>query len=78
MNFGYLTRNNGGAAQEAQDVSKSIKHLQKFAGLEETGVLNEETIKLIKTPRCGDKDPQDYDRRKRRYVLEGSKWKKKV
>jgi hypothetical protein len=42
-----------------------------------TGKFDEETVKKMKAPRCGDKDPI-LEKRRRRYELEGSKWKKKV
>ena len=61
-------------------ISVSIKRLQRFAGLNETGVLDNETATLINTPRCGMPDfgPKDNAKRKRRWVQQGSKWKKEV
>lgn len=61
-------------------VSKAIKKFQKFAGLNQTGIIDEETRKMMKTPRCGHPDKLSDDlenkNRKRRYSLQGSKWPK--
>ncbi|CAF0724652.1 unnamed protein product [Brachionus calyciflorus] len=58
----------------------AIKRFQKFAGLNQTGILDEETLKMMKTPRCGhpDKlaDDNENKSRKKRYALQGSKWPK--
>ena len=76
-----------------------MKQVQKFGGLNETGVLDAETIELMNTPRCGvpdlikgyenlidiDDDLEDeeesdgyYPSRKKRYALQGSRWKKRT
>ena len=34
---------------------------QAFAGLKQTGQLNRETMKMVKTSRCGNKDVIDED-----------------
>lgn len=61
-------------------VSMAIKKFQKFAGLNQTGIIDEETRKMMKTPRCGHPDKLSDDlenkNRKRRYALQGSKWPK--
>ena len=65
--------------------------VQDFAGLDVTGELDDETVELMNTPRCGVKDQEfgteerdDNDvgggrgrgrRRGKRYVHQGSKWK---
>lgn len=56
--FGYLpTPDPRKALLLTEDgVSKALKRLQKFGGINETGVLDDDTIELIKTPRCGMKD----------------------
>ena len=54
--------------------------MKVFAGLEPTGVLDNQTIELMNTPRCGVKDnvgPSDDAKRKKRYALQGSRWKVK-
>ena len=74
--------------------------MQKFGGLNETGILDTETVELMKSPRCGvpdnienyenlidigdDDDEKEEDKdgyypsRKKRYALQGSRWKKKT
>ena len=55
IKYGYLS------IEHPQSITNSninsningLKNLQKEAGLEETGFLNDETTKLFKTPRCG-------------------------
>ena len=56
--FGYLpTPDPRKALLLTEDgVSKALKRLQKFGGINETGILDGETIELIQTPRCGMKD----------------------
>ena len=69
-----------------------------FSGINETGIIDEETLRLINTPRCGVPDVIDgfenlilegdeedseesegyYPSRKRRYALQGSRWKKRM
>ena len=62
------------------DLVQSICSLQRFAGINETCKLDQATISLMGTPRCGmpDKSPADKARRKRRYTLHGTYWRKKV
>ena len=38
------------------DISPAVKKFQHFLGLDETGKLDEETLRWMKTPRCGVKD----------------------
>ena len=69
-----------------------------FTGINETGTIDEETLKLINSPRCGVPDIIDgfenlilddeeeeleesegyYPSRRKRYALQGSRWKKRV
>eukprot|EP00111_Clytia_hemisphaerica_P023902 TCONS_00070408-protein len=49
-------------------------------GIPASGILDEATVELMKTPRCGVKDVTGRlsgVKRKRRYTLQGSKWMKK-
>lgn len=61
--FGYLpTPDPRKALLLTEDgVSKALKKLQKFGGVNQTGILDDDTIELIKTPRCGMKDVLDDD-----------------
>lgn len=53
---------------------------QSFAGLNATGELDEETMELMSSPRCGVKDKVGFgsDTRSKRYALQGSRWKVKA
>jgi len=56
--FGYLpTVDHRKALLLTEDgVSKALKRLQKFGGINQTGIVDDDTVELIKTPRCGNKD----------------------
>lgn len=58
-------------------VIEGIKNIQKFGGLESTGVLNEETIKLMSMPRCGVKDVMNSKERQKRYIIGSKNWDKR-
>ena len=53
--YGYLPKSESGKSflLTPDGLSGALKQMQKFGGLEETGVLDEATLELIKTPRCG-------------------------
>ena len=55
---------------------------QAFAGLDQTGELNSETVELMETPRCGVTDivgpGATAKRRKKRYALQGSRWRTRL
>lgn len=49
--------------------------------MDETGVMNEETKKLMEIPRCGVPDvfgPEENAKRKRRFNAQGSAWRNRV
>ncbi|XP_071797351.1 collagenase 3-like [Asterias amurensis] len=75
----------------AKSVEKAIKQLQKFAGISESGEIDEATLELIAKPRCGVNDPvivndtagtnasiNGTEIRRRRYVIAGQpyQWNK--
>ncbi|XP_073345072.1 matrix metalloproteinase-17 [Pagrus major] len=67
--------------QTKDGIEKAIRVMQRFGGVQETGVLDSETIKLMSTPRCSLPDivgSEDMLRRRRRkrYALSGLKWHK--
>ncbi|KAL5286123.1 Mmp1 family protein [Megaselia abdita] len=81
--FGYLPPSaknpaNGGLL-DASTWTKAIEDFQNFAGLNVTGDLDDETLKLMSLPRCGVKDKVGFgsDNRSKRYALQGSRWKVK-
>ena len=79
MRYGYMDSVGGGSGKTANLIShedlmrNSIAEFQRFAGLEQTGVMNEETEKMMDMPRCGVKDIVGHGARarKKRYTLQG-------
>lgn len=54
LKFGYIQpKKENKEISEYFDTKQGIKNLQKDAGLQETGFLDENTIKLFEKPRCG-------------------------
>ncbi|XP_064105369.1 matrix metalloproteinase-20-like [Macrobrachium nipponense] len=78
--FGYMdpasTNPNSGALLSVESVQKSIMEFQAFAGLNQTGQLDDATIQMMNKPQCGVKDEVGYgsEARKKRYALEEKKW----
>ncbi|KAM6155659.1 matrix metalloproteinase-25 [Rhynchocyon petersi] len=83
--YGYLPQPDPAQAQ-LQSLSKlrnAIKVMQRFAGLPETGLMDAETIATMHKPRCSLPDVMGVAglvrrRRRRRYALSGSVWKKRT
>ena len=82
--FGYLEApanlNEGLQAEflySENSLIEGVKNIQKFGGLEQTGIVDEKTIKLMSSPRCGVKDIENYRERRKRYVIGGKNWKKR-
>lgn len=82
MQYGYLEPKNPrlGEVRTKEDLVRGIELLQEFAGLNVTGKIDAATVKLIKTPRCNMPDfgPSDSMRRRKRFALHHSQWKKLV
>lgn len=80
--YGYLEPKDPrlGQSRTIKELVRGIKQLQEFAGLKVTGKIDEETVKLIKSPRCSMPDfgPSDKMKRRKRYALHHSEWKKLV
>ena len=64
----YLAREDG--------VAEAVTRMQRFGGVAETGEVDAETAELLRTPRCG--LPDHAAARRRRYALQGSRWRKRV
>lgn len=58
-------------------VVDGIRNIQRFGGLETTGVLDENTIKLLSAPRCGVKDVTNAGERRKRYIIGSKNWGKR-
>ncbi|XP_013776805.2 matrix metalloproteinase-15-like [Limulus polyphemus] len=73
--FGY-TDEESSKSSSMMDYNSVVKDFQKFAGLPETGILDNDTVNMMIMPRCGisDRDGPSNSGRKKRYSLEGSKW----
>ena len=59
----------------------SIKSMQRFGNIPQTGLLDKATIELMNRKRCGVPDiiaPDDslVVHRSKRYIIQGSKWSK--
>ena len=79
VKYGYMDGQREGAKSSPllsrDGLSDYIKEFQAFAGLEQTGELDQDTVELMKTPRCGVKDivGKGATARKKRYALQGEK-----
>lgn len=58
-------------------IIEGIKNIQKFGALNQTGILNDETFKLIKSPRCGVADINNKKSRSKRYIIGSERWRKR-
>jgi len=84
MKFGYMEHGDGETAAftSPEDIKTQMKvaitNFQTFAGLKPTGRMDKQTKILMNTPRCGMKDIVGHGSyaRKKRYVLQGSRWSK--
>ena len=79
--FGYIDSTAQSADLKAEALYKEdfiidgIKSIQKYGALQQTGILDENTIKLLSAPRCGVKDV-NYSRSKR-YIIGSKSWQKR-
>ncbi|KAL1461011.1 hypothetical protein WDU94_012944 [Cyamophila willieti] len=89
QNFGYLElvmNNSGDSGSETSSLSPAelthhqdglkriIREIQHYGGLEENGVLDESTLKLMSSQRCGCPDVLPKNQRFKRYVLAAGNW----
>lgn len=83
--YGYAPVSNSGGSDaqvaDLQDEDAAFKNflmqVQYMGGLNQTGELDEPTIQLMNTPRCAVLDNVGLTpaKRRKRYVIEGSKWR---
>uniref|UniRef100_A0A9J8DF22 Matrix metalloproteinase-17 n=3 Tax=Cyprinus carpio TaxID=7962 RepID=A0A9J8DF22_CYPCA len=80
--FGYLPPPDpvNGQLQTKEALTRAIKAMQRFGGLKETGVLDQATLGLMKTPRCSLPDMSELDMsagRRKRALAPQNKWNKR-
>ncbi|XP_013774418.1 matrix metalloproteinase-2-like [Limulus polyphemus] len=78
--FGYLPQTDL-ASRELRNETQlrdAIRQMQRFAGIKETGELDEGTIALMKRRRCGMPDLIGSSERIKRYAIQGQKWSKNL
>ena len=56
--FGYLAAGdtNSEALHTEESITAAVRQMQVFGGLQPSGVLDKATLKLLSSPRCGNKD----------------------
>uniref|UniRef100_T1J720 Peptidase metallopeptidase domain-containing protein n=1 Tax=Strigamia maritima TaxID=126957 RepID=T1J720_STRMM len=74
--YGYLppTDLNAGNLRTEEQLKDAIRAMQRYAGISETGVVDERTINIMSRRRCGVPDVVGTSDRVRRYALQGGKW----
>ncbi|XP_030074274.1 matrix metalloproteinase-17 [Microcaecilia unicolor] len=80
IKFGYLPPPDPvtGQLQTQEKLTRAIKAMQRFGGLEATGVLDKATLELMKTPRCSLPDLSESDTTRRRRSAQAlTKWNKR-
>ncbi|KAK7869885.1 hypothetical protein R5R35_006688 [Gryllus longicercus] len=79
--YGYVPPGRSGSAgaiYSEDNLRSAVREFQAFAGLNLTGELDNETVSLMQTPRCGVKDVVGQGGgRSKRYALQGSRWRTK-
>ena len=65
--FGYLRDKSSDQMASLVSIDSAVRDFQAFAGLEQTGKLDKETMVMMRTPRCGVKDVFQEDRDTPRY-----------
>ncbi|XP_045475029.1 matrix metalloproteinase-17-like isoform X2 [Harmonia axyridis] len=75
--YGYLKadKENSAALYTEDGLSEAIKTVQRFGALKETGRLDNATLKLMSSPRCGNPDVL-HGKRSKRFVLANG-WNKR-
>ncbi|XP_069840842.1 matrix metalloproteinase-25 [Dendropsophus ebraccatus] len=81
--YGYLPPPDPYSArqQTLDGLREAVRTMQRFAGLRESGILDEDTIAMMNKPRCSLPDiilaPGYQGQRRKRYAPSGSVWQKR-
>ena len=59
--YGYLQAASSTKTAALQSIDSAVRSFQAFAGLRQTGQLDEETVEMMEKPRCGVKDVLEED-----------------
>ncbi|KRT82321.1 Peptidase [Oryctes borbonicus] len=72
--YGYMP------SHDESKFRESMMKFQEFMGLPMTGKMNAASETVMKMRRCGmpDMDPAQHQRRRKRYALQGSRWRTKA
>ncbi|KAL2077968.1 hypothetical protein ACEWY4_025653 [Coilia grayii] len=83
--YGYLPPPDPrvGKLQTKEGIENAIREMQRFGGIEQTGKLDDKTLALMSKPRCSLPDIMGSEdimkrRRRKRYILSGLHWRKKI
>ncbi|XP_025409897.1 matrix metalloproteinase-2-like isoform X2 [Sipha flava] len=77
--FGYLDQTGPQSLIAEDALVIALKLTQKFGGLEQTGIFDNNTQKLIKSKRCGvlDIPPKQNNIKKKRFAIPSNGWNKR-
>ncbi|CAI6362334.1 unnamed protein product [Macrosiphum euphorbiae] len=78
--FGYLVQDGPQALTAKDELVTALKLVQKFGGLEQTGIIDNNTLKLVKSKRCGvpDISLKQKNTKTKRFVIPSNGWNKRV
>ncbi|XP_063961246.1 matrix metalloproteinase-15-like isoform X1 [Lytechinus pictus] len=84
--YGYLSTQSiepgktPGETLGSEQYQRAVSEFQRFANIEITGTITDETKFMMEKPRCGNKDTQPHTNRVRRYNVAGGnyKWNKET
>lgn len=76
--YGYLApdKDTSAALYSEEGLSSVIKEIQRFGAIPQTGKLDNATVQLMSSPRCGVADIQH--KRSKRYILASKGWHKRT
>ncbi|XP_018566418.1 matrix metalloproteinase-2-like isoform X2 [Anoplophora glabripennis] len=74
--YGYIEKDDGPAEAlyTENGISEIIKTVQRYGAIEETGKIDNATLKLMSSRRCGVPDVIRHNNRRKRYALGSNGW----